>query len=296
MNLGSNNNNERKQFAFDLNVKPVEDDNSDLPENLDSCTICLEPLVNAQDDRRTLVTLICGHKFHLDCIGSAFNAKGFMQCPNCKQIEPGQWRYAANPPIQNIREGTEWIAVEEADDANSGWLPQSSVAATFGRSFNNDMITGIGQVQERAPPSDHLIFPRVLEPAVMTGSNHLPHSSFHRTPSVGNAPLLLPLPIPTTRQVNRIPSLFGGLSTAPVSGRHIFWSGREQAAGISHSWSSTVTYHVRPSLLLSSSPVRGTSVNDGDGIGVNSSNGGRGGDGDRNGICGGSHLSGCRPS
>lgn len=29
-----------------------------------------------------------------DCIGSAFNAKGAMQCPNCRKIEKGQWLYA----------------------------------------------------------------------------------------------------------------------------------------------------------------------------------------------------------
>lgn len=29
-----------------------------------------------------------------DCIGSAFNNKGVMQCPNCEKIEEGQWLYA----------------------------------------------------------------------------------------------------------------------------------------------------------------------------------------------------------
>lgn len=31
---------------------------------------------------------------YLDCIGSAFNIKGAMQCPNCRKIEKGQWLYA----------------------------------------------------------------------------------------------------------------------------------------------------------------------------------------------------------
>ncbi|MCO5610333.1 hypothetical protein L7F22_064569 [Adiantum nelumboides] len=30
----------------------------------------------------------------LDCIGSAFNAKGRMQCPNCRGVEQGRWLYA----------------------------------------------------------------------------------------------------------------------------------------------------------------------------------------------------------
>ncbi|KAL8553935.1 hypothetical protein ACS0TY_002263 [Phlomoides rotata] len=29
-----------------------------------------------------------------NCIGSAFNVKGAMQCPNCRKIEKGQWLYA----------------------------------------------------------------------------------------------------------------------------------------------------------------------------------------------------------
>ena len=32
--------------------------------------------------------------FVADCIGSAFNIKGAMQCPNCRKIEKGQWLYA----------------------------------------------------------------------------------------------------------------------------------------------------------------------------------------------------------
>ncbi|XP_070661958.1 uncharacterized protein [Malus domestica] len=29
-----------------------------------------------------------------DCIGSAFNIKGAMQCPNCRKIKKGQWLYS----------------------------------------------------------------------------------------------------------------------------------------------------------------------------------------------------------
>lgn len=32
--------------------------------------------------------------FPSDCIGSAFNAKGVMQCPNCRKVEKGEWLYA----------------------------------------------------------------------------------------------------------------------------------------------------------------------------------------------------------
>ena len=33
-----------------------------------------------------------------DCIGSAFNVKGTMQCPNCRAIEKGQWLYSSGSP------------------------------------------------------------------------------------------------------------------------------------------------------------------------------------------------------
>lgn len=31
---------------------------------------------------------------HTDCIGSAFNTKGSMQCPNCRKVESGRWLFA----------------------------------------------------------------------------------------------------------------------------------------------------------------------------------------------------------
>ncbi|OAY44033.1 E3 ubiquitin-protein ligase RFI2 [Manihot esculenta] len=57
-----------------------------------SCSICLEVVIDNGD--RSWAKLQCGHQFHLDCIGSAFNIKGAMQCPNCRKIEKGQWLYA----------------------------------------------------------------------------------------------------------------------------------------------------------------------------------------------------------
>ncbi|KAE8685006.1 RING/U-box superfamily protein isoform 2 [Hibiscus syriacus] len=58
-----------------------------------SCSICLEIVTDNGD--RSWANLQCGHQFHLDCIGSAFNIKGAMQCPNCRKIEKGQWFYAS---------------------------------------------------------------------------------------------------------------------------------------------------------------------------------------------------------
>ncbi|OIW17491.1 hypothetical protein TanjilG_22603 [Lupinus angustifolius] len=58
-----------------------------------SCSICLDVVVVDNGDR-SWANLQCGHRFHLDCIGSAFNVKGAMQCPNCRKIEKGKWLYA----------------------------------------------------------------------------------------------------------------------------------------------------------------------------------------------------------
>lgn len=60
--------------------------------SLVSCSICLEAVTDNGD--RSWAKLHCGHQFHLDCIGSAFNVKGVMQCPNCRKIEKGQWLFA----------------------------------------------------------------------------------------------------------------------------------------------------------------------------------------------------------
>ncbi|KAK3189583.1 hypothetical protein Dsin_029144 [Dipteronia sinensis] len=63
------------------------------PEPL--CSICLEE-VSATCGRTMLVygtllysLILCA--LFTDCIGSAFNAAGIMQCPNCRQIENGEW-------------------------------------------------------------------------------------------------------------------------------------------------------------------------------------------------------------
>ncbi|XP_022770908.1 E3 ubiquitin-protein ligase RFI2-like isoform X2 [Durio zibethinus] len=57
-----------------------------------SCSICLDLV--SDTGGRSRAKLQCGHEFHLDCIGSAFNMKGAMQCPNCRKVEKGRWWYA----------------------------------------------------------------------------------------------------------------------------------------------------------------------------------------------------------
>ncbi|XP_039834616.1 E3 ubiquitin-protein ligase RFI2-like [Panicum virgatum] len=71
------------------------------------CSICLDPVPAAPSPGvRSIALLQCGHKFHLDCIGSLFNAKGTMQCPNCRNIEEGNWLSANTiPPSTDSNSG-----------------------------------------------------------------------------------------------------------------------------------------------------------------------------------------------
>ncbi|KAK9735469.1 hypothetical protein RND81_04G207400 [Saponaria officinalis] len=80
-----------------------------------SCSICLEYVTDTGE--RSWAKLQCGHEFHLDCIGSAFNVKGAMQCPNCRKVEKGQWLYATGSrPFADFVE--EWPHDEDIYDLN----------------------------------------------------------------------------------------------------------------------------------------------------------------------------------
>lgn len=52
--------------------------------------------------------------FLADCIGSAFNMKGAMQCPNCRNVEKGHWLFAngsTRPFPEFVME--DWIPEED---------------------------------------------------------------------------------------------------------------------------------------------------------------------------------------
>ncbi|CAL0300103.1 unnamed protein product [Lupinus luteus] len=80
------------------------------------CSICLE--VVADNGDRSWAKLQCGHRFHLDCIGSAFNIKGAMQCPNCRKIEKGQWLYANGSRSYPEFSMDDWAHDEDFYDLN----------------------------------------------------------------------------------------------------------------------------------------------------------------------------------
>lgn len=87
-----------------------------------SCSICLDLVTD--NGERSRAKLQCGHEFHLDCIGSAFNMKGAMQCPNCRKIERGRWLFA-NGSARSFPEFSmdDWTPDEETYDFNYSEMP-----------------------------------------------------------------------------------------------------------------------------------------------------------------------------
>ncbi|BBG93419.1 RING/U-box superfamily protein [Prunus dulcis] len=92
-------------------------DNATSPASSSSavkCSICMDDV--SDDCGRTVVRLRCSHSFHLDCIGSAFNVKGVMECPNCREIENGVWRCFENgSPEPDLYEGMDEEPVDFID-------------------------------------------------------------------------------------------------------------------------------------------------------------------------------------
>ncbi|XP_020580067.1 uncharacterized protein LOC110024438 [Phalaenopsis equestris] len=85
-----------------------------------SCSICLDLVLHKGE--RSTARLQCGHDFHLDCIGSAFNAKGAMQCPNCRKVEKGQWLYSNGYRSSSDFDFDGWIT-EDIYDLSYSELP-----------------------------------------------------------------------------------------------------------------------------------------------------------------------------
>eukprot|EP01102_Stenamoeba_stenopodia_P005209 TRINITY_DN15734_c0_g1_i2.p1 TRINITY_DN15734_c0_g1~~TRINITY_DN15734_c0_g1_i2.p1 ORF type:complete len:398 (+),score=27.07 TRINITY_DN15734_c0_g1_i2:120-1313(+) len=68
-------------------------DSDDESEN--SCVVCYDSM---ETGNRSLVTLICGHRFHFACVGTYFNRIRKMECPYCRKLDPnGVWKLAPIP-------------------------------------------------------------------------------------------------------------------------------------------------------------------------------------------------------
>lgn len=86
------------------------------------CSICFDLVID--DGERSTAKLHCGHKFHLDCIGSAFNTKGTMQCPNCRKVESGRWLFADGSAHAFSETGArDWMPNEGPHDLSYSRMP-----------------------------------------------------------------------------------------------------------------------------------------------------------------------------
>ncbi|MED6120163.1 hypothetical protein PIB30_018370 [Stylosanthes scabra] len=153
-----------------------DDDGDTNPFPSVSCSICLEPVASTGD--RSWANLQCGHQFHLDCIGSAFNIKGAMQCPNCRKIEKGQWLYGSRTYTEFSTD--DWAHDEDLYDLSSysemsfgvHWCPFGNLTR-FPSSFEE------GEFSSTAYPDilgQHAIFAE--HTAVSSGSHPCPYIAY----------------------------------------------------------------------------------------------------------------------
>lgn len=175
-----------------------------------SCSICLELVLDRGE--RSVAKLQCGHEFHLDCIGSAFNAKGAMQCPNCRKVEKGQWLYAHGHRSSTDFDLDGWIT-EDIYDLNYSELPlgyqwcpfsgYAQLASLFedmesqpnsyheplSSSVFGDLSSSSGAAQLCPYPALHG-FPHPMHAAPSSSSDHVPENThFHRhSSSLGAQP------------------------------------------------------------------------------------------------------------
>jgi hypothetical protein len=70
------------------------------------CAVCLEALYSC-NNYRPVVTLRCAHPYHLDCIGSTFNAITArsivteLRCPLCRSVQPTEiWQFVITRGLQ----------------------------------------------------------------------------------------------------------------------------------------------------------------------------------------------------
>ncbi|KAK6121139.1 hypothetical protein DH2020_045127 [Rehmannia glutinosa] len=147
-----------------------------------ACSICLEVVTDNGD--RSWAKLQCGHQFHLDCIGSAFNIKGAMQCPNCRKIEKGQWLYAnGSRPLPEFSM-EDWAHDEDLYDLSySEMCLQTSVKEALGKGITGNPFcwrvhfASSGSVSDGSTFNNHWNGPSV--PSEVPNSYAFPSMDLH---------------------------------------------------------------------------------------------------------------------
>ncbi|XP_042032345.1 uncharacterized protein LOC121779061 [Salvia splendens] len=128
-----------------------------------------------------------------NCIGSAFNIKGAMQCPNCRKIEKGQWLYANGGRQLPEFSMDDWPHDEDLHDLSYSemsvgvqWcpysgltrLPSSSDEGEFSSSAYQDLVGHHAIFAEHAPmssathPCPYIAYVGTFHPPFSTSSGN----------------------------------------------------------------------------------------------------------------------------
>lgn len=197
---------EPKEPAATAGGAPAEEDEAGGKEDKAaavSCSICLDAVLAGAGERST-ARLHCGHEFHLDCIGSAFNAKGVMQCPNCRKIEKGNWLYANGSRSAHDVSMDEWAHDEDLYDVSYSdvplrfhWCPfgrlaqlpslfeegESSPPVTFHDFMGQHVFTeqvAVSAAPGTTHPCPYVAYLHPLPPLTSSSSSHVPERTMDR--------------------------------------------------------------------------------------------------------------------
>ncbi|XP_060215458.1 E3 ubiquitin-protein ligase RFI2-like [Lycium barbarum] len=154
--------------------KTFPNDIQDAP----NCTICLDEVVdNAQ---RSITKLLCGHFFHTDCIGSHFNTRGMMICPNCRIIEEeGDWRFFEGPESEDEESSDEELTPEEVMELDARMeVYNAGGDINMSQEDENDPLTsGLIDDHQSTPPNIHHSTPKIMNGGRTIFSHTFVHES-----------------------------------------------------------------------------------------------------------------------
>ncbi|KAL3750088.1 hypothetical protein ACJRO7_011122 [Eucalyptus globulus] len=198
------------------------------------CSICLEVVTDNGD--RAWAKLQCGHQFHLDCIGSAFNCKGAMQCPNCRKTEKGQWLYATG--CRSLPEFSldEWAHEEDLYDLSYSemtfgvhWCPYGQLprlpsfegCITYQhRNTDNDlrvhhaMFSEQSSVSSAAHPCPYIAYFGPIHPSTSSSNGSIPDGTNFSNPWNGPS---LPSEVPNSYAFPAMDVQFHSWDQSPFS-------------------------------------------------------------------------------
>ncbi|KAK1295258.1 hypothetical protein QJS10_CPA16g00718 [Acorus calamus] len=214
------------------------------------CSICLESVVCGGGER-SIAKLQCGHEFHLDCIGSAFNAKGAMQCPNCRKVEKGRWLYAngyCSFPEFNVDD----LVNEELYDLGYPEMPFGLPWCPFG---GFAQLASLFEEAEHQPNAYHDLLGGAAygdHPGASTGAHACPYLALHGyTRAMHSAPSNVVESVPDSGPYHQHPGGSGVPSSSDVLSSHGFPA--SDPPRHHHNWSQSLPF---PTSLINSDQSR----------------------------------------